>query len=1613
MTTQTLNIKQIILKRGNLTTSSNYVGVMGEVTYDTTLRALRVHNGSLPGGNIVLDTGFISNIQSQIDYIRQNLDPAAIDSLTEAAASITSLNANISLQANLRANADANLQTQITTLMNSKNLLLTPNFVAALSATTGNLYIPGGIFFDRNTGNINGSNIEWRTPAELMQIGPNVTANVLALHFSFGNSSFYYSNVGVLTVPDELRVANIKINATGMVFTNNNGTQHWIKNNGDITVANNAVISTADSTGNTAGMTIGTGVTSTGNTGTLTLRSGAASLGAAGAVEIIAGSTVSGTGGNVVITAGSTTTGDGGDVKITTGSSVNDTPGNGGDMTIVLGSGQTGDGGEFKLTAGSTNIGNAGSIALVAGSTNSGTAGSFSVQAGSSNIGAAGGISLIAGSSSGVTQAGNVIIEAGTNSTSATYHGHIILRSPGGSWNLAPDSSTSIPGSLSTIGALTVGTSASIGTNLLVGGNLTVLGTTTTISTVNVTVTDKNLELGKVASPDNITADGAGITVLGSTNKTFNWVNATASWTSSENIDLAVARTYRIGTQDVLSASGLGANVINSSLTTLGTINTGTWQATVISPTYGGTGVNNGTKTITLGGTLATLGAFNLDLTLAANTALTLPSTGTVATLAGTETFTNKTLVNPNLTVNSNIAGVVVTGTTGTGHLVFDNSPVLITPALGVATATSINKITLSTPATGATLTIADGKIVTVNNTLTFSGTDAVSVNFAGGGTVAYTGNTLAQFASTTSSELFNLIADKTGTGSMVFATTPTLVTPVLGVATATSINRVTITAPAAGSTLTLADGKTLTVSNTVTLVGTDGSSVNFGGGGAVAYTGTGLNQFASTTSSQLAGVISDETGTGSLVFATSPTLVTPTLGVATATSLNKITISTPATGATLTLADGKTLVVNNSLTFTGTDAASVNFGTGGTVVYTGSKLSAMALTTSAEFGTVIADETGSGLVVFNNTPTLVTPILGVATATSINKLNITPPTNSATLTITDGKTLAVVNTLSFSGTDSAAVNFTGGGTVAYIANKLNVFSPTSSAEFSGAITDETGSGNLVFAIGPTLTNAILVNPTIPAVADLVVNGNLTVNGTTATINSTVVSIDDVILTLGGDTVALYDDNKDRGIEFRWHNGTVGKSGFFGFDDSTGKFTFIPDATNTNEIYSGTPGTIDVGAIHINGVAFAANNISNGTTGTGSVVLATSPTIDGTLTVTGNIRAESLVGNLIVEGTTSANVITANVATITTILPTWEQVDITAGSATGALYLSASSARYIYITNNNNSRNIRLPDATTIARGTRFTLRNSGNSGFPVQTSNGTAFNLSIYQNQTLQATSVTNGSDGTSSWALEIIGSSFTGSGSMVMSFAPTLTTPTLGVATATSINKVSFTQPANGSTLTIADGKTLTVNNTVTLAAASDGVSINFGGGGTVANTSVKLSVFATTTSAELASVISDETGSGKLVFATSPDLVTPNIGVATGTSLTTSGDITVNGILKIEQASETFSALTSATGVVTHDCSTGQVFTHSSISANFTVNLTNLNLDSGRVSAVTLVLNQGATPYMATALQIGGAAQTINWQTGSAPAGIASKRDVVTFTIFNSSGTYTVLGQSVTFG
>ena len=176
---------------------------------------------------------------------------------------------------------------------------------------------------------------------------------------------------------------------------------------------------------------------------------------------------------------------------------------------------------------------------------------------------------------------------------------------------------------------------------------------------------------------------------------------------------------------------------------------------------------------------------------------------------------------------------------------------------------------------------------------------------------------------------------------------------------------------------------------------------------------------------------------------------------------------------------------------------------------------------------------------------------------------------------------------------------------------------------------------------------------------DLTVTGDLTVNGTTTTVNSTTVTISDPVFTMGDDSV---DDNKDRGIEFKYNDGSA-NVGFFGFDDSAGTFTALTSATNTGEVFSGTAadvvfgdatltntgitGTLDVsglasldGGIDVDGVFTVADTTGNvSTTGT---LAAANTNIDGTLDVSG---LASLDGGIDVDGAFTVADTSGNVST--------------------------------------------------------------------------------------------------------------------------------------------------------------------------------------------------------------------------------------------------------------------------------------------------------------------------------------------------------------------------------
>jgi hypothetical protein len=451
------------------------------------------------------------------------------------------------------------------------------------------------------------------------------------------------------------------------------------------------------------------------------------------------------------------------------------------------------------------------------------------------------------------------------------------------------------------------------------------------------------------------------------------------------------------------------------------------------------------------GSTFETIGAtYVTQFTFTGATALTFPTSGTVTALGNT--------------------------TTGTGNIVRATSPTLTTPVLGVATATSINRVTITQPATAATLTIDNNKTVRFQDTLTFplnggAGTSGYYLQTDGSGNLAWTAGTGGGGGGTPGGISGQIQYNNAGVfGGFTMSGDATIVAST-GVITVTKTNNVSFGALATvvagtgvataaanavngtGGLITFssfapAASKTLTLSNTMTLAaGADGQTFTFPAtGGTVTVLGNAT------------------TGTGSIVRATSPALVTPDIGVATATSVNKLAITAPATSATLTVADGGTLATVGafSISLTATGATALTLPTSGTVTALGNA------------------STGTGSVVLATSPTLTTPTLGVASATSINKVAITAPATNATLTLANGSTLATSGAFSITLTSTGATSVTlpTSGTLATTSNNLGAFAATTSAQLAGVISDETGSGSLVFATSPTLVTPALGTPT-------------------------------------------------------------------------------------------------------------------------------------------------------------------------------------------------------------------------------------------------------------------------------------------------------------------------------------------------------------------------------------------------------------------------------------------------------------------------------------------------------------------------------------------------------
>jgi hypothetical protein len=573
-------------------------------------------------------------------------------------------------------------------------------------------------------------------------------------------------------------------------------------------------------------------------------------------------------------------------------------------------------------------------------------------------------------------------------------------------------------------------------------------GTTPTAGTITSLTTFGFLQVPTGTTAQRPWVPANGMIRYNSTQSTFEGYSSSA-WSSLGGVKSVDAFTF-IQAETSAGASNGDLDFYAENAGGDGATQVGQWNRTNLKD-YTGTLVGTQTTQNVFNTTATTVNAFGAATTLAIGNATSATLTLRPGTVVGSNTTQN--LYNT-VATTLNLGGAATTISIGaaTGTLTINNANTVITGNLTVnGTTTTVNSTTVEiqnafvfegATADGFETTLstvdptADRTILLPNASDTLVGkatTDTLTNK-----SISLTNNTVTF----TSLELKTACSDETGSGALVFATSPTLVTPTIGVATATSVNKVAFTAPATGSTLTIADGKTLTASNTLTFTGTDASSVAFGAGGTVLYNGGALGTPSSATLTNATGLpvsgitasTSTALGVGSIELghATDTTIARSSAGVIsvegvvvpTVSSTNTLTNKTLTAPVidnikmgyttTVTAAGTTTLTASSNYRqlFTGTTTQTIvlpvtstlvtgmsfeieNLSTGNlTVNSSGGNLVVTVLpgtcahvlcigtaaTTAADWDAdfiSFSAVTGTGSVVLATSPTLVTPVLG------------------------------------------------------------------------------------------------------------------------------------------------------------------------------------------------------------------------------------------------------------------------------------------------------------------------------------------------------------------------------------------------------------------------------------------------------------------------------------------------------------------------------------------------------------------------------------------------------------------------------------------------------------
>ena len=817
---------------------------------------------------------------------------------------------------------------------------------------------------------------------------------------------------------------------------------------------------------------------------------------------------------------------------------------------------------------------------------------------------------------------------------------------------------------------------------------------------------------------------------------------------------------------------------------------------------------------------------------------------------------------------------------------------------IAAATTSATHYLHFSPNASGVGIATSTDTDLTYNPSTNVLTVGSVSGNVTGNLTGNVTGfattaqNVNVAAATTAATHYITFTPAATGAGLAVSTDTDLSYNPSTNVLTATTFSGA-LTGNVTGNLTGNVTGFATTAQNLNTVAATANvthyvlfSNVNGGSGVAVStdaqltYNPSTDTLAATTFSGALTGNV-----TGNLtgnVTGTATTAQNIHIAAATTSSSHFIHFSPTATGVGIATSTDTDLTYNPSTNVLTVGSVSGNL-TGNVTGFatTAQNINAVSAATNATHYLLFSPVNGAS---------------GVAVSTD-TQLTYNPSTDTLSATTFSG---SFTGTITGTATTAASVNVN-----ASTANATHyiLISPSASGTGIGLSTDSTftinasnnalsiGTGNLtangvVVGSASNTINTSSGNLTIDSnggttniTDNVIVTGNLTVQGTTITVDSTISTIVDPIIVIGsgaGGTHSTLDDNKDRGIEFRWSNSGTATTGFFGFDDSTGKFTFIPNGANTNEVFSGSAGTALFGAVEAVLVGNAVGTAATFTNFYGTLIGNVTGNLTGFATTAQNI-------NVVAASTNATHYIAFTTAASGSGLATSTDAELTYNPSTNVLSATTFSGAFTgNVTGTaTTAQNINVAAATTSATHyLTFTPAATG-SGLAVSTDTDLSYNPST---NVLTVTTVSGNVTG-----------NLTGN---VTGFATTAQNLNVVAASTNATHYVTFSPSTSGSGVAVSTDAQLTYNpSTDTLSATTfsgaltGNVTGNLTGNVTgTATTAQNLHVAAASTNATHYVTFSPSTSGSGVAVSTDAQL-TYNPSTDTLSATTFSGALTGN--------------------------------------------------------------------------------------------------------------------------